>query len=107
MIQVSGNSNPMKEAIMVDPLEAKRLAAIQMKEIQRRERFKRRRQIEAINGAWAMIGLTAGLVIEGHTGKSILEQVKSAPIDCIQFRSWLDTGLPLSIFLCGNMIEER
>ncbi|KAJ6993971.1 hypothetical protein NC653_016949 [Populus alba x Populus x berolinensis] len=75
MIQVSGNSNPMKEVIMVDPLEAKRLAAIQMKEIQRRERFKRRRQIEAINGAWAMIGLTAGLVIEGHTGKSILEQL--------------------------------
>jgi hypothetical protein len=48
--------------------------------------LQRRRQIEAINGAWAMIGLTAGLVIEGHTGKSILEQVKSAPIDCIQFR---------------------
>ncbi|KAJ6914228.1 hypothetical protein NC651_016481 [Populus alba x Populus x berolinensis] len=72
---VSGNRNPMKEVIMVDPLEAKRLAAIQMKEIQRRDRFKRRRQIEAINGAWAMIGLTAGLVIEGHTGKSILEQL--------------------------------
>lgn len=34
-----------------------------------------------------MIGLTAGLVIEGHTGKSILEQVKSASIDCIQFRA--------------------
>lgn len=40
MIQVSGNSNPMKEVIMVDPLEAKRLAAKQMKEIQKRERFK-------------------------------------------------------------------
>lgn len=38
--------------------------------------FQRRRQIEAINGAWAMIGLTAGLVIEGHTGKPILTQVK-------------------------------
>lgn len=38
--------------------------------------LQRRRQIEAINGAWAMIGLTAGLVIEGHTGKSILDQVK-------------------------------
>lgn len=37
----------------------------------------RRRQIEAINGAWAMIGLTAGLVIEGQTGKGILAQVKS------------------------------
>ncbi|KAG2692180.1 hypothetical protein I3760_08G040500 [Carya illinoinensis] len=35
----------------------------------------RRCQIEAINGAWAMIGLTAGLVIEGQTGKSILAQL--------------------------------
>ncbi|XP_041997111.1 uncharacterized protein LOC121747181 isoform X1 [Salvia splendens] len=35
----------------------------------------RRRQIEAINGAWAMIGLTVGLVIEGQTGKSILAQL--------------------------------
>ncbi|KAB5552723.1 hypothetical protein DKX38_010034 [Salix brachista] len=72
---VSGNSNPLKEIIMVDPLEAKQLAAKQMKEIQTKERLKKRRQIEAINGAWAMIGLTAGLVIEGHTGKSILEQL--------------------------------
>ena len=37
--------------------------------------LQRRREIEAINGAWAMIGLTAGLVIEGQTGKSILAQV--------------------------------
>ena len=37
--------------------------------------IQRRRQIEAINGAWAMIGLTAGLVIEGQTGKGILGQV--------------------------------
>ncbi|KAG6770111.1 hypothetical protein POTOM_025779 [Populus tomentosa] len=101
--RVSGNSNPMKEVIMVDPLEAKRLAAIQMKEIQRRERFKRRRQIEAINGAWAMIGLTAGLVIEGHTGKSILEQVKSAPIDCIQFRSPKISSIVNIIFVVSIM----
>ena len=40
MIQVSGNSNPLKEIIMVDPLEAKQLAAKQMKEIQKKERFK-------------------------------------------------------------------
>lgn len=38
-------------------------------------KLQRRRQIEAINGAWAMIGLTAGLVIEGQTGKSIIDQV--------------------------------
>ncbi|KAK9275912.1 hypothetical protein L1049_023186 [Liquidambar formosana] len=63
------------EIIMVDPLEAKRLAAKQMQQIQAKEKFKRRRQIEAINGAWAMIGLTAGLVIEGHTGNSILAQL--------------------------------
>ncbi|KAK1275177.1 hypothetical protein QJS04_geneDACA003941 [Acorus gramineus] len=65
----------LKEVIMVDPLEAKRLAAKQMEELQAKERLKRRRQIEAINGAWAMIGLTAGLVIEGQTGNNILNQL--------------------------------
>ncbi|CAL5376542.1 unnamed protein product [Camellia sinensis] len=96
-----------KEVIMVDPLEAKRLAAKQMAEIKEKERLKDgshdapqclalkfsyileihalsvrigelmmgRREIEAINGAWAMIGLTAGLLIEGHTGNSILSQL--------------------------------
>ncbi|XP_017249698.1 uncharacterized protein LOC108220436 [Daucus carota subsp. sativus] len=64
-----------KEVIMVDPVEAKRLAAKQMEKIKAKEKFKRRRQIEAINGAWAMIGLTAGLVIEGKTGNGILAQV--------------------------------
>ncbi|CAA2945570.1 uncharacterized protein LOC111391442 [Olea europaea subsp. europaea] len=67
------NSN--KEVIMVDPLEAKRLAAKQMEKIKAKDKFKKRRQIEAINGAWAMIGLTAGLVIEGHTGNTILAQL--------------------------------
>ncbi|XP_031285102.1 uncharacterized protein LOC116143786 [Pistacia vera] len=65
----------IKEIIMVDPLEAKQLAAKQMEQIKVKEKFKRRRQIEAINGAWAMIGLTAGLVIEGHTGKNFLAQL--------------------------------
>lgn len=37
--------------------------------------LQRRRQAEAINGALAMIGLTAGLVVEGQTGKGILGQV--------------------------------
>ncbi|XP_057464161.1 uncharacterized protein LOC130753963 isoform X2 [Actinidia eriantha] len=64
-----------KEVIMVDPLEAKRLAVKQMEEIKAKEKLKRRRQIEAINGAWAMIGLTAGLVVEGQTGNSILAQL--------------------------------
>ncbi|XP_024967697.1 uncharacterized protein LOC112507365 [Cynara cardunculus var. scolymus] len=69
----SGKSR--KEVIMVDPVEAKRLAAKQMVAIKAKQSFKRRRQIEAINGAWAMLGLTAGLVIEGQTGNGILAQL--------------------------------
>lgn len=38
--------------------------------------LQRKRQAEAINGAWAMIGLTAGLVVEGSTGNGILAQVR-------------------------------
>ncbi|XP_009619675.1 uncharacterized protein [Nicotiana tomentosiformis] len=72
-----GKERVRKEVIMVDPSEAKRLAAKQMDEIKAKERFQRRRQIEAINGAWAMIGLTAGLVIEGYTGLSIPSQLAS------------------------------
>ncbi|KAI3811378.1 hypothetical protein L1987_21099 [Smallanthus sonchifolius] len=64
-----------KEVIMVDPAEAKRLAAKQMEDIKKKQTFKRRRQIEAINGAWAILGLTAGLVIEGQTGNGILAQL--------------------------------
>ncbi|CAI0394087.1 unnamed protein product [Linum tenue] len=64
-----------KVVIMVDPAEAKRLAAKQMVEIRRKERLKRTREIEAINGAWAMIGLTAGLLIEGYSGKTMIEQL--------------------------------
>ncbi|XP_031097862.1 uncharacterized protein LOC116001998 [Ipomoea triloba] len=70
-----GKARAKKEVVMVDPLEAKRLAAKQMEAIKAKQRFKRTREIEAINGAWAMIGLTAGLVIEGHTGKSIIDQL--------------------------------
>ncbi|KAI3771982.1 hypothetical protein L6452_03155 [Arctium lappa] len=69
----SGKSR--KEVIMVDPVEAKRLAAKQMVAIKAKQSLKRRRQIEAINGAWAMLGLTAGLVIEGQTGNGILAQL--------------------------------
>ncbi|KAG0466955.1 hypothetical protein HPP92_018535 [Vanilla planifolia] len=60
---------------MVDPLEAKRLAAKQLQEIQAKEKLKIQRRLEAINGAWAMVGLIAGLVVEGQTGKSILSQL--------------------------------
>ncbi|KAL9249320.1 hypothetical protein AKJ16_DCAP00810 [Drosera capensis] len=64
-----------KEVIMVDPLEAKRIAAREMEEIRAREEFGRKRRGEAINGALAMIGLTASLVIEGRTGKGIVGQL--------------------------------
>ncbi|MFS7944435.1 hypothetical protein Hanom_Chr06g00512141 [Helianthus anomalus] len=68
-----------KEVIMVDPAEAKRLAAKQMEAIKKKQiNYKskfhgivRSRQIEAINGAWAMLGLTAGLGVEGQTGNGI------------------------------------
>ncbi|CAI9098678.1 OLC1v1035363C1 [Oldenlandia corymbosa var. corymbosa] len=80
LVLANSNGSPRKgssgkEIIMVDPLEAKRLAAKQMERIKAKERFKRQRQIEAINGAWAMIGLTAGLVIEAQTGHGILSQL--------------------------------
>ncbi|WCJ42423.1 hypothetical protein M5689_023233 [Euphorbia peplus] len=72
---VSGKGSSGKEVIMVDPVEAKRLAAKQMQEIKVKANFERRRRIEAINGAWAMIGLTAAFVIEGQTGKNVLQQL--------------------------------
>jgi len=37
--------------------------------------LQKRRQAEAINGALAVIGLTAALVLEGRTGKGILGQL--------------------------------
>ncbi|CAM6015724.1 unnamed protein product [Sphagnum balticum] len=64
-----------KEVIMVDPLEAKRLAAEEWKLLQARAALQRQQQIEAINGGWAVLGLTAAIVIEGYTGKGILQQV--------------------------------
>ncbi|KAM7477072.1 hypothetical protein LguiB_024315 [Lonicera macranthoides] len=71
----SGKGNSKKVVVMVDPLEAKRLAAKQMEGIKAKENFKRKRQAEAVNGAWAMIGLTAGLIIEGQTGNGIVAQL--------------------------------
>eukprot|EP00250_Pteridium_aquilinum_P001033 c11218_g1_i1 orf=357-839(-) len=68
-------SSAQKQVVMVDPIEAKRLAAEQMKQLQAKAKLKRQRTIEAINGGWAMLGLTACLVIEGYTGKTILSQV--------------------------------
>uniref|UniRef100_A0A804NT75 Uncharacterized protein n=2 Tax=Zea mays TaxID=4577 RepID=A0A804NT75_MAIZE len=70
-----GKRSSGENVVMVDPLEAKRLAAKQMQEIRAKEKLKRRRQAEAINGALAVIGLTAGLLVEAQTGKDILGQL--------------------------------
>ena len=42
--------------------------------------LQKRRQAEAINGALAVIGLTAALVLEGRTGNVILGQVHKLSI---------------------------
>ncbi|KAK9130228.1 hypothetical protein Sjap_010715 [Stephania japonica] len=91
-VSVSPNVSPRKselnnEVKMVDPLEAKQLAKKEMQEFKAKEKLKRQRQIEAINGAWAMIGLTAGLVFEGQTGNSILAQLAGYLSSIISFFS--------------------
>ncbi|KAI5075454.1 hypothetical protein GOP47_0009530, partial [Adiantum capillus-veneris] len=68
-------SSAAKEVMMVDPIEAKRLAVEQMKQLEAKAKFKRQRSIEAINGGWAMLGITGCLIIEGYSGKPILSQV--------------------------------
>ncbi|CAK9864481.1 unnamed protein product [Sphagnum jensenii] len=70
-----GSRKQTKEVIMVDPLEAKRLAAEEWKLLQARAALQRQQQIEAINGGWAVLGLTIAIIIEGYTGNSIPEQV--------------------------------
>jgi hypothetical protein len=70
-----GSRKQTKEVIMVDPLEAKRLAAEEWKLLQARAVLQRQQQIEAINGGWAVLGLTIAIIIEGYTGNSIPEQV--------------------------------
>ncbi|KAK9099972.1 hypothetical protein Scep_023402 [Stephania cephalantha] len=80
-----GKSELNNEVKMVDPLVAKQLAKKEMQEFKAKEKLKRQRQIEAINGAWAMIGLTAGLVIEGQTGNSILAQLAGYLSSIISF----------------------
>jgi len=80
-----------KEVIMVDPVEAKRLAAAQMQQLQADAKFKRQRKIEAINGGWAMLGLTAGLVIEAKTGDGILSQLAGY---LNMFAAFLDQYIP-------------
>ncbi|KMZ62845.1 hypothetical protein ZOSMA_43G00260 [Zostera marina] len=76
----SGSKSKRKQinnngVLMVNPLEAKQMAVKQMQEIQAKERSNKLRRIEAINGAWAVIGLMVGLVIESRTGNSIPQQL--------------------------------
>ncbi|MCO5562757.1 hypothetical protein L7F22_016389 [Adiantum nelumboides] len=68
-------TSAVKVVVMVDPIEAKRLAVEQMKQLEAKAKFKRQRAIEAINGGFAMLGITGCLIIEGYTGKPILSQV--------------------------------
>lgn len=37
--------------------------------------MQKKKRIEAINGGWAVLGLTIGIIVEGYTGKGILSQV--------------------------------
>eukprot|EP00850_Spirogloea_muscicola_P023932 SM000409S15233 [mRNA] locus=s409:17601:18322:+ [translate_table: standard] len=46
-----------------------------MRRRQRNAAFQRLREIEAVNGGWAMLGLTSGIVVEGVAGQGILAQV--------------------------------
>jgi len=70
-----GSKEPPKVTLMVDPLEAKRLAAEEWTLLQERAAFQKKKRIEAINGGWAVLGLTIGIIVEGYTGKGILSQV--------------------------------
>lgn len=50
--------------------------------------MQKQQRIEAINGGWAVLGLTVGIVFEGYTGKSILAQVSdylNLPMECWAF----------------------
>jgi len=37
--------------------------------------MQKQQRIEAINGGWAVLGLTIGIILEGYTGKGFLAQV--------------------------------
>lgn len=68
---------PTKNITLVDPLVAKRLALDELKEIRAKEQKKRWREVEAVNGAWAILGLTSALIGEGVFGTGILGQVSN------------------------------
>ncbi|KAG0580886.1 hypothetical protein KC19_4G207700 [Ceratodon purpureus] len=90
-----GSRSAPKETLMVDPLEAKRLAAVEWKLLQERVVFQNQQRIEAINGGWAVLGLTIGIILEGHTGKGILAQVAGYLDSFADFLASITPGTPV------------
>eukprot|EP00271_Cylindrocystis_brebissonii_P020363 TRINITY_DN6706_c0_g1_i1.p1 TRINITY_DN6706_c0_g1~~TRINITY_DN6706_c0_g1_i1.p1 ORF type:complete len:180 (-),score=22.05 TRINITY_DN6706_c0_g1_i1:609-1148(-) len=68
---------PVKEVVLVDPLVAKRIAEEDFVRRQKDAAKQRQREVEAINGGWAAVGLVGGFVVESITGQGILAQVAS------------------------------
>ncbi|XP_024390199.1 uncharacterized protein [Physcomitrium patens] len=89
-----GSKLPPKKPVMVDPLEAKRLAALEWKQLQERVAFQKQQKIEAINGGWAVLGLMIGIVLEGNTGKGILAQVAGYLDSLADFIASITPGTP-------------
>jgi len=65
----------LQQPLMVEPQVAKQLAEADMQRRLRKANLQRQRRIEAENGGWAMLGLTAGLINEAYTGRGIIAQV--------------------------------
>ncbi|CAI5513139.1 unnamed protein product [Closterium sp. Naga37s-1] len=72
--RLEGAPRGAKQVLLVDPVEAKRLAQEDLKKRAKAASQQKWREIEAINGAWAVIGIFAALVGEGFTQTGILGQ---------------------------------
>lgn len=68
-------SRPPREIRLVDPSTAKVMADEDMVRRKQAAWVQRLRNIEAINGAWAVLGITAALIGEGLTGEGPLGQI--------------------------------
>ncbi|GJP72001.1 hypothetical protein CLOP_g2778 [Closterium sp. NIES-67] len=73
--RAGGAPRGAKQVVLVDPVEAKRLAQEDLKRRAKAASKQKWREIEAINGAWAVIGIFAALVGEGFTQTGILGQL--------------------------------
>eukprot|EP00897_Mesotaenium_endlicherianum_P004550 jgi/Mesen1/4122/ME000218S03239 len=65
----------VRQVALVDPLIAKKMAEDDVKRRKVAAGRQRLREIEAINGGWAAVGLCAGIVREGLTGQGIILQI--------------------------------